>query len=284
MKHEDHAGRSFTKVVAALIGIAIVAVFGFALVAGITSTSTVRAQGAGVIGIQAINVPVFTAQATTKSSTIFQDIGAGINVLRYCTSGFTGTIDLEWARTSSGPFTPLASATYVVDTNCHPLTVNGYWPNLRSTVTVGAGSVTADYAANSGPTGFASPGISSTGPVSPAACDHNSFSAPIAPSLAAPLIPGVAGTTIYVCDMTVSFSAATTAGFIQLGSGTNAGGCPGFVATWAVDVLPATPQIFPVGSPLGAFLQIGSGQTLCVSTGANTANTVLSFSWAQLAQ
>lgn len=207
----------------------------------------IHAQNNGVVGLLAEEFQVFNAQTTTKSSAIFTDIGQGLNILFYCDTAFIGTIDLEWSPTTQAPsFMPLQVAQYAAaDTGCHVLTVNGYFPNLRSTVTPTSGSLSAWYSASSGPVGYATPAIGSNGPVSPPLCDQEGATA-ISNSATSVLgVVAFSGSTTILCGMTVSFNGATTAGNIQLGWSTTAA-CSSPLVLWVSLTTANTPQTFPV--------------------------------------
>ena len=118
-----------------LVGFALV-LLAFVVSDTLSPRQSVSAQNAGVVGIATISQPAFTSQASSASSGIFKDIGQAANNLYFCTTGFTGTINLEWSPTgSAGPFKPIVLGTYTTDTGCHSLTAAGYYPNLRSTMT-----------------------------------------------------------------------------------------------------------------------------------------------------
>ncbi len=260
----------------------------FLVVAGtflISPPSHVDAQNAGTVGIQAILQPVFTAQGATASSKLFQDIGQGANILRYCDTNFQGTIDLEWSPTGVAPFFALATASWIGqnDNSCHTLTVNGYFPNMRSTLTWTAGTVNAWYSASSGPVGYAAPAVNSSGPVSPVQCDIGGQGT-FAPNITSDLLGVFPGLTDYICEMTVSFSAAPTAGTLTLGYAPTSA-CTSPVLIWQMQITANTPQVFQVGGPLGAFLQTpASGTAVCVTTTGITANVTISPTWAHLSQ
>jgi hypothetical protein len=176
-------------------------------------TSHVHAQGAGTVGIQAQMIPVFSAQSTTTSSAIFNDIGQGQNSLFVCGTNFSGTIDLEWSPTKVAPFYSITQASYQSDSSCHVIQVSSYWPNMRSTITPTAGSASAWYTSSSGPVSFTSPAIGTNGPTSPIFCDRMQVTPTVANGATLPLAPQVnAGDRVFLCSITVSFSAATTAG------------------------------------------------------------------------
>ena len=150
-----HVSESFLQLVRrVLVGFALV-LLAFVVSDTLSPRQSVSAQNAGVVGIATISQPAFTSQASSASSGIFKDIGQAANNLYFCTTGFTGTINLEWSPTgSAGPFKPIVLGTYTTDTGCHSLTAAGYYPNLRSTMTRTLGSLSAWYNASAGPIGF----------------------------------------------------------------------------------------------------------------------------------
>lgn len=209
----------------------------------------VSAQNAGVVGIQAQMIPVFSAQSTTKSSHILKDIGQGTNLLFYCGTGFIGTIDLEWNPTpaTSSTFYPITQANYVnSDSSCHTLPFGSYFPNLRSTVTISAGSINAWYTAISGPSAFAAPAIGTAGPTAPVTCDQSlatTVGSGATSSIATQLNTGDA---VVICGMSVSFAAAPSAGQLIIEYG--AAGCATLqsFASWEVLTSATTPIEFAV--------------------------------------
>lgn len=206
-----HVSEEFAKVLKATLLAFGLLVLGFTLSDLVQPHEQAAAQNAGTVGIQAQLSPVFSAQATTASSGIFNDIGQGISLLYVCNSGFTGTIDLEW---SPAPFATspiyhvITQAGYTSDSACHSIVFGAYFPNIRSTVTRSAGSLSAWYSAGSGPGGFGNSAIGTNGPTAPINCDQN-FATSVANSAVGILgVPFNLGDTIVICSMVVSFSAA----------------------------------------------------------------------------
>jgi hypothetical protein len=101
-------------------------------------------------------------------------------------------------------------------------------------------------------------------------------------STTAPLVNGIAGTSIYVCQFTISFEGATSTGFISLGNAAIGAGCTGYTENWNAAITANSAQFFQVGGPLGAFVQEPAGLKLCAAAGANTSIALISYSWAQL--
>jgi hypothetical protein len=262
----------FSKVLrgALLALLAVLVCFGLGDVA--REPQTVYAQNAGTVGIQAQLTPVFSAQSTTASSggvwqcgrlanpsgvcAYLPDIGQGVNILYYCDTNFVGTIDLDWSPGNNSTFTTLTSASYSVgDNGCHTLTLNGYWPQLRSTATVSGGTVTAYYSANSGPVGFSAPAIGSHGATSPVVCDNSGTS--VVATGTGGVLPNIQTptNTVVLCGFTISFGAAPTAGLVELGwSTSSACGTPTY--TWAQQTTANSPQIFSVPYSLRAPSQV----------------------------
>ena len=213
---------------------------------------TAHAQNAGTVGINAQQITVFTNQTGAASSPIFKDIGQGLNLLFYCTTAYTGTIDIEWSPTKAAPFYAIQQANYpntAPDTGCHTLQAGGYFPNMRATMNGGTGSISAWYTASGAPISFVSAGIGTNGPSSPITCDRNTTQAPIATGTTSamgigPLLPG---DTDVICAFTVSFEAAPTTGQIFIGWSVNTN-CSGTLLgpTWFEYTTANTPQRYTV--------------------------------------
>jgi hypothetical protein len=229
-----------------------------------------HAQNAGNVGIYTREVSVFTAQASGTSSVILPDFGFASQSLFVCNTGFTGTIDLEWSppipgSQTFGPFYPLILATYSNDSACHTLQLGGYFPNLRSTMTRGAGLLSAWYTASAAPISYFPSGLGSNGASSPIQCDQSVGASVIGTGSYASLI---ASNTrgFAICGFTVSFNGATSTQTdgVQVGFG-SASGCSGAVYEWFITTTPNTPQVISVGGGLGAMFQVPfSGSGICV--------------------
>jgi len=251
----------FTKFVRRLVLAFLLIVLGCALRSD--------AQNAGVVGIATKEISVFSAQSTTASSggvwqcsgstspipcPVLPDIGSGCNVLNYQTAAFTGTITLEWSKLAS-PYTPIVLAVASFpganpDTAVHTLQVGGYYPNLRSTATPTAGSISAQYTAQATSCPFIAPGIGSNGPTSPIACDRNNIQAVGTGSTLsiAAIGPIFTGDVVVICSFTISFSAATTGGAVGIEWAASTGACSSAPTgpTWNSYVTASTPQSFTV--------------------------------------
>jgi hypothetical protein len=249
-----------------------------------------EAQFIGYVSSQSVAQQVFTAQAANGSSVTVTNLGQSAHFLSYCTTGFSGTVSLQASPdgTFATPIT-IASAAYgqnsTTDTACHVLQAGGYFQTIRATVSnYISGSVNAWYTAIAAPIAFAPVALASNGPTSPIACDKFGV-VQIAQSTNNGILVGLNGTTpkVYLCSMTISFSAATTAGAINIGDGTS-GGCTVFsgVTNWQLAVTANTPQTVTFGGPLGTFTgTFTPGRCLMVTTGAITASATISFSYAQ---
>jgi len=211
-----------------------------------------RAQNAGNVGIYTREINVFTSQNTTKSSTIFPDFGFAANYLTYCNTAFTGTIDMEWSpNPATTPYIVLVQASYAApapDSNCHTLQTGGYFPNLRSTVSVLAGSLSAWYTASAAPIPLVSSGIGSNGPSSPINCDHNAVStvSSAATINLGSITPINTGDTIVLCAFTISFVAAPSTGGVLITWATATNCSTTTSSSWAADTTSNTPQLFTV--------------------------------------
>lgn len=250
-----------------------------------------HAQFLGYVSMQAIApAQVFTAQAANGASATLQNLGQSSHFLSYCTTGFSGTISLE--ASPDGTFaTPMviAAASYgqnsVLDTGCHILQGGGYFPTVRARVSnYSAGSVSAWYTAIASPIAFAPSALASNGATAPIACDKFAV-VQIAQNINNGVLVGLLNSTakIYVCAMSISFDAATTAGAINIGDG-NAGACTTFsgIPNWQLNVTANTPQTLPFGGPLGTFTgTLNAGRCLMITTGAITASATVNVSYAQ---
>jgi len=224
--------------------------FFFALLIALFAVAlTGHAQNAGNVGIYTREVPVFTSQAASTSSAIFPDFGFGCSVLSYQTTGFEGTIDLDW--TPPGTTTPivLQQANYLVsaDTGNHALTLGGYYPNLRSTVTRTAGSITAQYTAQANGCSPVAAGLGTNGSASPITCDQNAFVVVTGSSTGTLLAsPTATGDTLIICAMTWSFNAATGAGQLGLAWTSTSACTGGSSGGWNAYTTASTPQFLVI--------------------------------------
>jgi hypothetical protein len=221
-------------------------------------------QNAGVVGIATKEIPVFAAQTTSASSggvwqcngstkpiscPVLPDIGAGSNFLSYCTTNFIGTIDLEWSPTGAAPWLVLVQASYgavAPDTACRTpaLQIGGYWPNLRSTVTITQGSISAWYTGQATAIAALPPALGSNGPSSPPSCDQNA-SVQVLNAATAALVGGSTGTsTTIICGFTISFQGAPTTGTMTLAWSATTG-CASSVSSWNSYTTSSTPQTLP---------------------------------------
>lgn len=278
----EHSAKTFSKVVAAAIVVFMAVVM---IVAG---AGLAHAQGpSSPVMIQAKLQSVFTSVGATTSSSIFFDIGQGSNILYYCNSGFSGTIDLEWApvyQPAGATYLPLALATWSTDSQCHQLSVTGYWPNLRSSVTVTGGLVSAWFSGNSGPSGgILPPAISTAGPTSPVFCDRtqiNNYATGTTVALGPQ--PINAGDYVAICSMVISFNGTTSAGNVQIGwAATTACSSPS-AQTMFLYTTASTPQIFtyPIFQKVSGIFAANS-VVPCITNSSGAAVGV-SFTWASL--
>ena len=277
-----HVSESFLQLVRrVLVGFALV-LLAFVVSDTLSPRQSVSAQNSGVVGIATISQPAFTSQASSASSGIFKDIGQAANNLYFCTTGFTGTINLEWSPTgSAGPFKPIVLGSYTTDTGCHSLTAAGYYPNLRSTMTRALGSLSAWYNASAGPIGFTPAAIGSNGPTSPISCDQNitaSITTGSGWSQAGPG-PNIAGQALVVCGMTLTFNGATSAGSVLSGFST-VSGCTSPVTTWDGLTTANTPQYLAVPLTQRVFIQ-SEGNWFCINN-TSGATVVVSTSYASV--
>jgi hypothetical protein len=257
---------------------------------GCVAPRRAQAQFIGYVSSQTVAQQVFTAQAANGSSGTVTNLGQSAHFLTYCNTGFGGTISLQ--ASPDGTFaTPLtvAFATYgqagTNDTACHVLQAGGYYQTMRATVSnFSAGSVNAWYTATGSPIAYAPSAFTSNGPGAPIACDKFAVVTQAQSVANGVLVSFLGGTTkAYLCQLTISFNGATTAGVINIGDG-NAGACSTFggATDWQLVVTANTPQTVTFGGPLGSFTgSLIAGRCLMVSTGAITAAATFSFSYAQ---
>jgi hypothetical protein len=272
-------------------------ILGFLLV--ILSLAMCHAQNAGVVGIGSTAVPVFTNQSTTLSSggtwacgsstpivcPYFPDPAGGnsCSFLSYQTTNFTGTITLEWKLPNTSTFQVLTQAFYQagnLDTASHVLQLGGYFPNLRSTVTPTAGSVSAQFTASASPCAFVSAGVGSTGPSAPINCDQNVAAGAIPSGATSPIV-GIAttGDRLVICGFTISFSGVPSAGVVNLLFYTSSSCSSASTEEWTMYTTSATPQIIPVPTVVRG--PVVGAQYLCVQNSSGV-NIALSFSFASV--
>lgn len=276
-------------------------IFSFLLILLVAGVS--HAQNGGTIGIYTAQIAVFSNQAAGVSSggtwqcfnpqtgltpnpcAVFPDHGFAANSLFVCTTGFSGTIDLEWSPTGNAPFYPLIIANYSNDTTCaggnppgHVLQLGGYFPNVRSTVTRSAGSVSAWYTASASPISFFPAAMNSNGATSPVQCDKTVTGTGAAGYTAIVTDAGFATRGVNVCGFTISFEGATSANTlgIQLGGGLT---CSGGVYPWTIATTASTPQVLSVGGGLGTIFQFPFAVTnICLNNNSGaTVNVAVNY-------
>jgi hypothetical protein len=243
----------------------------------------VHAQNAGNVGIYTREIPVFAAQATSTSSAIFPDFGFASNYLSYCNSTFIGSIDLEWEPPGTSTFIVLQIANFTgADSNCHRLEVGGYFPNLRSTVAVTSGTITAYYTASASPIPYFAASIGSNGPTSPIVCDVNGNQPVVTNGTSLPLTTTPPTGYIWIlCTYSIGWAGTPGTGTIGVGWAAT-GACTGLTSTtdWSLPTTASTPQIlnFPTvnlrsSSP---FTGTNLNQTPCIT---NNSGTTLSINF-----
>jgi hypothetical protein len=242
-----------------------------------------HAQGDQTVRMSSKEVAVFTNQTTNASSAVFPDNAYGCSFLPYQTSAFVGTIDVEWAPPVPVGTTPtyiqLAEASYSsADTSStHVLQVGGYFPNMRSTVTVSAGSLNAEYTASSSPCPLYGAGLASNGPAPPITCDKNLTFTAANGSTQTLILPLQTGDTVILCGATVSFAAATTTGNVQIFYSALTGcGSVGTVS-WYGSTTSATPQIFNIPFQIRSALPSAYPYSCWVNNSGSTATISISY-------
>ncbi|MGH9501679.1 MAG: hypothetical protein ACRD20_02380 [Terriglobales bacterium] len=243
-------------------------------------------QNAGNTGTFTAAQPVFINQTATTCSAIVKNIGQSSHFLQYYASGeaggFAGSIDLEESFDSLH-WTQMALANLSIGTgDSGILQAGGYYQNVRSCITVTSGTLSAWYSSSSGPVAFTSPATNSVGTTSPTACDL-SVVATIASGATVQLI-AEGSRTLAVCEVLVSFDAATAAGNVQLGfrDPPPAADCTGFSPLWQLDTLATTPQVLPYGAPLGAFTRAPAPARGMCGKNTSGANLTIAISYTRL--
>jgi hypothetical protein len=250
-------------------------------------------QNSGTVGIQAQMISVFTAQSGTLSSggiwqcgvssgtcPVFQDIGQGLNVLFFCNAGNVAasyTIDFDFQPVGQTTFQKVTQASYSGDPigQCHTLQLGAYFPNLRSTLTVATGLVSAWYSASSAPVSYTAPGLGTNGGTSPIACDQN-YAVPVATGTSASLLPNnfTNGQTTVICGMTISFNAATSGGNIELLWASSTSVCSTGNLGWEEFTPASAPQYLTVPLELRGLSSILQQPCISNSSGATALVTV----------
>lgn len=280
-----HVSEAFPKFIASVL----LVVLAVAVIIGVSSwlpPNHVQAQNAGNVGIYTKEVTAFTVQASSASSAIFPDFGFGANYLSYCTVGFSGTINLEWEPPGTSIYIPLAQATYgsgTPDTACRSgtagLQIGGYYPNLRSTVIMSAGTISAWYTASAAPISAFPPAYGSNGSSSPISCDQNA-AASVNNSTTVALLGSSSAATTILCGFTISYNGATSAGNDEVVWSLSTA-CTATVGGWDAFTTSGTPQTLFIGqtlrSPAGPY-SVSHIQTPCfVNNSGATAFVSLNY-------
>jgi hypothetical protein len=242
----------------------------------------VRAQNAGSTGTFTVSQRV---TYTAGTSQIFNNIGQSAHYLSYCPSGgnFSGTIDIEESFNGATNWTPIAFATYVASplTQCTVLQAGGYFQNIRSVITIVANTVTAEYNATSGPIGFNSSAIGSTGAVSPTSCNQ-SKTLSITNTTTSLLVGSVTSSQIRVCAFQVT-GQQTATGVMDFQSSTAAAACTTPTNIWEINTIVGTPMTASLGAGLGQLFAAPTANSLCFAN--NSGQTVsVNISYASVFQ
>jgi len=247
-----------------------------------------EAQFIGYISSQSTAQTVFTAQAANATSSTLANIGQSSHYLTVCNTALNATVSLEASidGTFASPVT-LVSANYgqtgVTDSSCHVLQAGGYYPAVRARVkNYSTGSTNVFYTGIGGPTAPVPSALATIGPSAPMACDLGIGPSSVATGTTSTSIAtGIAGESIIVCSITLSFSAATTTGQVQFVSGTGAT-CTAPTALYTLNITANTPQIVHLIGPAGGLFRTTAGQTLCIATTTVTAATLIDATFAQI--
>ena len=293
----------------------------FAVIALLMPLS-VQAQFNGYVGLQTVMTPVVINSSTAGRYQVNANIGASYHTITYCLSTASTAVQLileESPDGQAGHFTqvsPISEFPWqaINGNNCGVLRVGGYYSVLAVNVLfLSGGTISAWYSGTAGPTDIFPPAVNSSGGTSPIVCDQSLVFSGLAPSGVYQLVPGNANQGIYVCGGIVSFSAATTAGQLQLAVGSSACGGIGPITAsrrpraaavpfsspakpngrppalaagtpvWFTYITPTSPQLFPINSATGTIRipPTTAGSTLCLNVGTVGANVGLTLSFAQ---
>lgn len=249
-----------------------------------------EAQFLGYVSSQSTAQTVFTNQAANATSAVLTNLGQSAHYLTICNNAFVGTVSLE--ASVDGTFgaantTTLASASYAIavgpgDTGCHLLQAGGYYPTERVRVSnFSTGTTTVTYTGIAGPISVTPAALSTLGQTSPIACDIMTGPSSFPQSTLGNVAAGSGSQQIYVCTLTLSFAAATTAGQISLGTGTGVACVTTYVPIYTLNITANTPQIVHILGGPGGLFRLKAGQQLCAQTGTVTSATLIAVSFAQ---
>jgi hypothetical protein len=244
----------------------------------------VLAQFLGYTSLQTTQQNVFTGQAANGSSATLTNIGQSSHFLTVCPSSFQGSINL--VASQDGTFAaPIALVAANYDTNsstsvCRVLQAGGYYPTLRVTVTnYVSGSVNAFYTGIAGPITVNPAAANSLGPSTPPQCDKTTvLTIPQNQATTTLIVPGSSSQKLYVCSITFTFNAATTAGTIIITAGTGATCAIPAVGFENLFITANTPQLFQLTYPNGRTV-LGTGMQMCIVTTAITASFNIGVSY-----
>jgi hypothetical protein len=276
-------------------------IFSFLLIVMVAYATHTQGQTNGTVGIATKEVTVFTAQGATLSSggfwqcnnspipiqcPVFPDMGAGCQFLSYQTSGFAGTLTYEWTPPGTATVIVLEQASYAPaapDTANHVLQLGGYFPNLRSTVTPSAGSLSAQYTASAAPCPLFGSGLGTNGPSSPINCDQLATQSVASGSqtVIGGAKPVQAGDVVVICAFSLSFNGATVNGTLQISYATSIANCAANISTvtWNMFTTANTPQTFAVPQQVRS-TQVAQQYPCLVN--ASGAVAYINISWASV--
>jgi hypothetical protein len=303
-----------------------------------------QAQFLGYVGLQTNFTRVVNVGQSPGRTRVNANIGASTHTFTYCVLGggtATQVVDLqlfveESPDGSDATFTQI-SPTYSFPqssngNSCGIIQLGGYYSVLAVNIalidcfgsppvpctTPGVG-VSVWYTGTAGPIDVFPPNVNSTGGASGVQCDRSFTLTSVPPGTSTELLVGNPHQAIYVCGGTISFSGATTAGFITLLSADGGAACNPVPITslaalkakpvrrqtvvpliantpqaqkYTVQVGATTPQLFAINQAPNSFFKIaaaiGQGETppnnginLCMVIGPIGASTTLTLNYAQ---
>lgn len=245
------------------------------------------AQNSGQVGILSQMTPIFSGITATKCSGILPDIGQGSNILfvaNTAVGGGVATADFEWSPTGSSPFYTITQANYQdVQATTHVLTMNGYFPNLRTCLTYTSGTYSVWYTATSGPLSYSTPGNGTSGATSPPVCDQVSYvsAANSVITFIGPHPVNTSSDQIVICGISVAYNAATSTGALEFEWST-AQSCSGVTQGFFDYTTSSTPQNYSIPTPQRSLVQSSQFYNyLCVNNSSG-ATAGLVISWASL--
>jgi len=218
-------------------------------------------------------------------------IGAGASYWTYCVTSGVSSLQLvaEESPDGNSAHTVPVSVVYGI-----PISINGNlcaviqagglfaYPDLN-VLAISGGTISIWYSASTGITSTFPPAANSSGATTPIVCDKNLVNAGGLGTTTVILISSssIAGQRIYVCGMTLSFTATPSGnGFMFLYYGTGSTCSVSQVALWEATVTASTPQTYFIGG--NVFATVPPGYNLCFSTTSVAPAVDIALAYAQL--